>query len=46
MYDSLTPKQKKSILQSSTIVKEKFNLDGEFLMINSRMVSGGNGQNV
>ena len=35
-----------AILQSSTKVKEKFNLDGEFLMIKSRMVSGGNGQNI
>ena len=33
LYDSLTNKQKQSILHSSTIVKEKFNLDGDFLLI-------------
>ena len=44
MYDTLTNKQKQSILHSSTIVKEKYNLDGEFLIIKTRLVTGGDGQ--
>jgi len=44
LYDSLTTKQKQSILHSSTIVKEKFNLDGEFLLIKTKLVTGGDGQ--
>ena len=44
LYDNLTNKQKQSILHSSTIVKEKYNLDGEFLLIKTRLVTGGDGQ--
>jgi hypothetical protein len=44
LYGSLTNKQKQSILHSSTIVKEKYNLDGEFILIKTRLVTGGNGQ--
>jgi hypothetical protein len=45
LYANLTPKQRNSILHSSTIVKEKFNLDGDFLLIKTRLVTGGDGQN-
>ena len=44
LYDTLTNKQKQSILYSSTIVKEKYNLDGDFLLIKTRLVTGGDGQ--
>ena len=44
LYDNLTNKQKQSILHPSTIVKEKYNLDGEFLIIKTRLVTGGDGQ--
>ena len=44
LYDSITQKQKNSKLHSSTIVKEKYNLDGEFTLIKTRLVSGGDGQ--
>ena len=46
LYDSLTPKQKQSILFSSTIIKEKYNLDGDFITVKSRIVTGGDGQNL
>ena len=46
LYGSLSEKQKKSVLYSSTIVKEKFDLDGNFLTMKSRVVTGGDGQNV
>ena len=41
LYGNLTEKQKKSVLYSSTIVKEKLDLDGKFIKIKSRMVTGG-----
>jgi len=44
LYANLTPKQRNSILHSSTIVKEKFDLDGDFLLIKTRLVTGGDGQ--
>ena len=46
LYGSLTEKQKKSILYSSTIVKDKFDLDGNFIKIKPRMVTGGNHQDI
>ena len=46
LYDSLTTKQKKSILFSSTIIKEKYDLDGKFITVKSRIVTGGDGQNL
>ena len=36
--------EKKTVLYSSTIVKEKFDLDGKFITIKSRMVIGGDRQ--
>ena len=44
LFDSLAEKQKKSVLYSSTKVKEKFDLDGKFITIKSRMVTGGDRQ--
>jgi len=46
LYDSLTAKQKKSVLFSSTITKEKYDLDGNFITVKSRIVTGGDGQNI
>jgi hypothetical protein len=46
LYDSLTAKQKKSVLFSSTITKEKYDLDGNFITVKSRIVTGGDGQNL
>jgi hypothetical protein len=46
LYDSLTTKQKKSVLFSSTITKEKYDLDGNFITVKSRIVTGGDGQNL
>ena len=46
MFDSITAKQKREILYSSTIVKEKYNLDGEFTSMKSKVVTGDNGQNL
>ena len=46
LYGNLTEKQKKSVLYSSTIVKEKLDLDGKFIKIKSRMVTGGNHQDI
>jgi hypothetical protein len=45
-FESLTKKQQKNILYSSTIVKEKYNLDGEPTSMKTRVVTGGNGQNL
>jgi hypothetical protein len=44
LFESLTKKQQKQILYSSTIVKEKFNLNGESTSMKTRVVTGGNGQ--
>jgi hypothetical protein len=46
LYGSRSEKQKKSVLFCSTIVKEKFDLDGNFITMKSRVVTGGDGQNV
>ena len=46
LFESLTKKQQKEILYSSTIVKEKYNLDGESTSMKTRIVTGGNGQNL
>ena len=46
LFGSLSEKQKRSVLYSSTIVKEKFGLDGRFVTMKSRVVTGGDGQNI
>ena len=46
LFGSLSEKQKKSVLYSSTLVKEKFDLDGKFVTMKSRVVTGGDGQNI
>ena len=46
LFESLTKKQQKEILYSSTIVKEKYNLEGESISMKTRMVTGGKGQNL
>ena len=46
LYGNLTEKQKKSVLYSSTIVKEKFDLDGNFIKMKPRMVTGGDQQDI
>jgi hypothetical protein len=44
LFENLTKKQQKEILYSSTIVKEKYNLDGEPTSMKTRVVTGGDGQ--
>ena len=46
LFGSLSEKQKKSVLYSSTVLKEKFDLDCKFVTIKSRVVTGGDGQNL
>lgn len=46
LFESLNKKQQKEILYSSTTVKEKYNLEGESISMKTRMVTGGNGQNL
>ena len=46
LFGSLSEKQKRSVLYSSTIVKEKFDLDGKFVTMKSRVVTGGDGKDI
>ena len=46
LFGSLSEKQKRSVLYSSTIVKEKLDLDGNFVTMKSRVVTVGDGQDI